>query len=268
MAHPQKNRLQSQALPGLALAVACVLVVAAPAETWHLTALAASANDLHAPQRTNPNPAPWQAAILAALFTAALSLWNSKPKPPKPDQANPTAPSKEDTIARLQAENESLRKAAEESQAEAQALRVDLAQIRQIQSASLGRFQAMFYELPLPCFTVNEAGHVMEWNHAAASFFSVPEYLAVDQPIAAILGEGIFRNDAEGVIYLVFMGRRPDPVTITITTPTGLTRTVRWFASPVLDQAGRVVGALNTLGILPRPNQQQEAGPGTVAQTG
>lgn len=138
-----------------------------------------------------------------------------------------------------------------ELQAENAALRVELHQTQSIQGATLERFRTTFYELPLPCFTVSDRGTVIEWNRACETFFFLPEHQAVDRPIADILGCGIFRNDAEGMIYMVFLGLNPAPIEIELNVE-GEPRKVKWFASPIMNREGQVVGALNTLGIIPR----------------
>lgn len=144
------------------------------------------------------------------------------------------------------------------SQSECDSLRWEIHQTTSIQTATLERFRTTFYELPIPAFTVNDLGHVMEWNLAASDFFGRNEVDVVDHPISSILGERIFRNDAEGMIYLVFMGIRPKPTEIELDMPDGQTRVVRWFASPIKNKKGEVVGALNTLGILPRFSEEAE----------
>lgn len=136
-------------------------------------------------------------------------------------------------------------------QAENTALRTELHQFQSVQSATLTRFRTTFYELPIPCFTVDDRGHVMDWNRASESFFFRLEHEAVDHPITDILGSGIFRNDAEGMIYMVFMGLQPAPIDIELCVD-GEPRKVKWFASPIKDSSGQVVGALNTLGVLPQ----------------
>lgn len=138
----------------------------------------------------------------------------------------------------------------QELERENEALKAELSQFKGVQIATLIRFQTTFYELPLPCFTVDGRGHVMEWNRACEAFFFRPEHEAVDRPITEILGTGIFRNDAEGMIYMVFMGMHPAPIAIDLFVE-GRKRTVKWHASPIKDRDGLVVGALNTLGVLP-----------------
>ncbi len=160
---------------------------------------------------------------------------------------------------------EELKAALATAQAERAALQIDLHECKNVQEASLRRFQAMFYELPLPCFTINEIGHVMEWNKAAAAFFGQEEHQVTDKPIADVLGKEIFRGDAEGAIYLVFMGQYPEPSTLTLTLPDGSTRKAKWYISPVKNRQGQVVGALNTLGILPRAATSAEDQPSQAA---
>lgn len=159
----------------------------------------------------------------------------------------------------LEAEVEALKSALAEAQTECDSLRWTMQQTTSIQAATLERFRTTFYELPLPAFTVNDLGHVMEWNLAASSFFGRTEPEVIDHPISDILGNKIFRNDAEGMIYLVFMGVQPKPAEIELDMIDGSTRTVRWFASPIRNSSGQVVGALNTIGILPRFNEEVEA---------
>ncbi len=160
---------------------------------------------------------------------------------------------------------EDLKSALATAQAERAALQIDLHECKNVQEASLRRFQAMFYELPLPCFTINEIGHVMEWNKAAAAFFGQEEHQVTDKPIADVLGKEIFRGDAEGAIYLVFMGQYPEPSTLTLTLPDGSTRKAKWYISPVKNRQGQVVGALNTLGILPRVASSADDQPAQAA---
>lgn len=148
-------------------------------------------------------------------------------------------------------EYEQLQNLFEETQSQNIALKAELQQTHSIQSATLERFRTTFYELPLPCFTVNDEGNVIEWNRASEEFFFLKEHEAVDRPIASILGEGIFRNDAEGMIYMVFMGLTPAPIEIQLNVK-GEPRTIKWFASPILNRSGQVVGALNTLGVVPK----------------
>lgn len=161
--------------------------------------------------------------------------------------------------AELEAENSALKAALADAQSECDSLRWNMQQTTTIQAATLERFRTTFYELPLPAFTVNDLGHVMEWNLAASSFFGRSEPEVIDHPISDILGNKIFRNDAEGMIYLVFMGVQPKPAEIELDMLDGSTRTVRWFASPIRNSSGQVVGALNTIGILPRFNDDLEA---------
>jgi len=167
--------------------------------------------------------------------------------------------SKTHTKEALESEVAALKTALAESQSECDSLRWDIHQTTSIQAATLERFRTTFYELPLPAFTVNEQGHVMEWNLSASEFFGRTEPEVIDHPISSILGDRIFRNDAEGMIYLVFMGVRPKPTEIELDMPNGETRRVRWFASPIKNSVGQVVGALNTIGILPRFVEEAEA---------
>lgn len=146
---------------------------------------------------------------------------------------------------------EDLKTKIDELQAENAALRVELHQTQSIQGATLERFRTTFYELPLPCFTVSDQGTVIEWNRACETFFYLPEHQAVDRPISDILGSGIFRNDAEGMIYMVFLGLNPVPIEIELHVE-GEPRKVKWFASPIKNREGQVVGALNTLGVIPK----------------
>jgi PAS domain S-box-containing protein len=148
-------------------------------------------------------------------------------------------------------EAEQLQQQLYEAQAENAALRVELNQTHTIQSATLERFRTTFYELPLPCFTVNDQGNVIEWNRCCEEFFFLKEHEAVDRPISEILGTGIFRNDAEGMIYMVFLGLSPAPIEIELTVK-GETRKIKWFASPIMNRSGQIVGALNTLGVIPK----------------
>lgn len=145
----------------------------------------------------------------------------------------------------LAAEVEALR-------AENESLRLTLAQSQKIQGATLERFRTTFYEMPLPAFTVNDEGSIMEWNQAATMFFDRIESEVVDKPIASVLGDQIFRQDAEGMIFMVFLGMHPAPIELDLRLESGEIRRVKWHASPVKNQAGQVVGALNTLGLLPR----------------
>ncbi|MFM9874336.1 MAG: PAS domain-containing protein [Fimbriimonadaceae bacterium] len=151
----------------------------------------------------------------------------------------------------INTELEALRNQLEETQSENAALREELHQTQSIQSATLERLRTTFYELPLPCFTVNDQANVIEWNRACEEFFFLKEHEAVDRPISDILGSGIFRNDAEGMIYMVFLGLSPIPIEIELGVK-GELRKVKWFASPILDRSGQVVGALNTLAVVPR----------------
>ncbi|MDI9636725.1 PAS domain-containing protein [Kamptonema cortianum] len=136
-------------------------------------------------------------------------------------------------------------------QAELATKEIELFHLRSIQQSSLDRYHSMFYELPIPCFTLNELGHIMEWNHAAAAYFELPEYEVVDKPVSEILGTGVFRSEAEGAVYQVFLGHHPRPVNVNIDLPNGNTRQVRWFVSPVRNGRGDVVGAVNTIGLMP-----------------
>ncbi len=145
----------------------------------------------------------------------------------------------------LAAELESIR-------AENESLRQTLVQTQRIQSATLERFRTTFYEMPLPAFTVNDEGVIMEWNRAAAQFFDRIESEVVHKPIASVLGNQIFRQDAEGMIFMVFLGMHPHPIELELKLESGEIRRVKWHASPIKNQAGQVVGALNTLGLLPR----------------
>ncbi|MBA4291601.1 hypothetical protein C0431_01390 [bacterium] len=189
-----------------------------------------------------------QTAITGQVQIIGLSLALTLPflfKKSKSDKNSTTSPIKQvDPIAELRAEVAAL-------QAENAALRIDLHQIQSIQGATLERFRTTFYEIPLPCFTVNDQGHVIEWNRACEAFFNLPEHQAIDRPMADILGQGIFRNDAEGMIYMVFLGMNPQPIEIELQQGEQ-TRVVKWFASPIMNRSGQVVGALNTLAIIPK----------------
>ncbi len=148
-------------------------------------------------------------------------------------------------------EVEQLQRQLDEAQSENAALRVELTQTHSIQSATLERFRTTFYELPLPCFTVNDQGNIIEWNRSSEEFFFLKEHEAVDRPISDILGSGIFRNDAEGMIYMVFLGMTPAPIEIELNIK-GEPRKIKWFASPIMNRGGQIVGALNTLGVVPK----------------
>lgn len=186
---------------------------------------------------------------LSSLIPVALGL--SIPFFSARKSLNKTS-AKASSKADLEAEVVALKTALSDAQSECDNLRWTMKQTTSIQAATLERFRTTFYELPLPAFTVNDLGHVMEWNLAATSFFGRTEPEVIDHPISDILGSKIFRNDAEGMIYLVFMGVQPKPAEIELDMIDGSTRTVRWFASPIRNSSGQVVGALNTIGILPR----------------
>lgn len=162
-------------------------------------------------------------------------------------EKTPDAPKKVTPVSEIQR----LRQEVAVLEAENAALRIDLHQTSSIQGATLERFRTTFYEIPLPSFTVNEQGNVIEWNRACEAFFNLPEHKAIDRPIADILGQGIFRNDAEGMIYMVFLGMRPDPIEIELDFDSQ-TRIVKWFASPIMNRTGQVVGALNTIAVIPK----------------
>lgn len=198
-------------------------------------------------------PSPSADPLAVALGALAVSFFARK-KAAEPVETAPSEPTYDD-----------LKSALAKAQAECAALQIDLHECKNVQEASLRRFQAMFYELPLPCFTINEIGHVMEWNKAAAAFFGQEEHQVADKPIAEVLGKEIFRGDAEGAIYLVFMGQYPEPSTLTLTLPDGSTRKAKWYISPVKNRQGQVVGALNTLGILPRVTTSAEDQPSQAA---
>lgn len=193
---------------------------------------------------------------LSSLIPVALGL--SIPFFSARKSLNKTS-AKASSKANLEAEVVALKTALSDAQSECDNLRWTMQQTNSIQAATLERFRTTFYELPLPAFTVNDLGHVMEWNLAATSFFGRTEPEVIDHPISDILGNKIFRNDAEGMIYLVFMGVQPKPAEIELDMIDGSTRTVRWFASPIRNSSGQVVGALNTIGILPRFDEDVEA---------
>ena len=176
-------------------------------------------------------------ASVLGLSIPFLAKKQTKPKQPAPTKQKVSVTELKNTLAELQAENA--------------ALRVELHQTQVIQGATLHRFQTTFYELPLPCFTVSDQGTVIEWNRACEEFFFLPEHQAVDRPISQILGSGIFRNDAEGMIYMVFLGLKPAPIEIELNIK-GEPRKVKWFSSPIFNREGQVVGALNTLGVIPK----------------
>jgi len=185
-----------------------------------------------------PNEIAISFATLLTMSGVAIPFFgrNSAKRPPT------TAP-----ISEL----ENLQRQLDEAQAENAALRVELHQTQSIQSATLERFRTTFYELPLPCFTVNDQGNIIEWNRSSEEFFFLKEHEAVDRPISDILGSGIFRNDAEGMIYMVFLGLTPAPIEIELNVK-GEPRKIKWFASPIMNRTGQIVGALNTLGVIPR----------------
>ncbi|MBX3114068.1 MAG: PAS domain-containing protein [Fimbriimonadaceae bacterium] len=193
---------------------------------------------------------------LSSLIPVALGL--SIPFFSARKSLNKTS-AKASSKADLEAEVVALKTALSDAHSECDNLRWTMKQTTSIQAATLERFRTTFYELPLPAFTVNDLGHVMEWNLAATSFFGRTEPEVIDHPISDILGSKIFRNDAEGMIYLVFMGVQPKPAEIELDMIDGSTRTVRWFASPIRNSSGQVVGALNTIGILPRFDDDVEA---------
>lgn len=152
-----------------------------------------------------------------------------------------------------------------QAQAEIIALKAELETKEAIHNASRERFSATFFALPLPCFTINEIGHIMEWNNAAAAFFHRQPFEVIDKPISEILGQDVYRGLAQENIYQVFLGHQPDPVMVNLRLGTGQQRTIKWHISPVKDGSGRVVGAVNTLAVLPtsksqiNPEQQQIA---------
>lgn len=134
-------------------------------------------------------------------------------------------------------------------------LSANLQQFKTIQMVSLQRYQTLFQELPLPCFTVNEIGNIVEWNRAAAAFFGINDEDVTDKPVAEILGQEVYRGHAQDAVYRVFLGYQPDPVILELKTGHGKTMKVKWFASPVKNSAGKVVGAVNTLGVMPAATQ-------------
>lgn len=177
-------------------------------------------------------------------FLAAFSLWNKAgaklrdtPRPEPKREAEPV-----DQPNPLQA-----------AQDEVEELKLKLSQIRAVQNASLVRYHAMFEELPLPCFTLNEDGHIMEWNKAAEKVFGYSQAEVADKPLREVLGHYFFLGRAEETIYLVFMGRRVDCIDVNIDGPDGVSRSVKWYPSPVLDSSNRVVGVVNTLAMVPKP---------------
>ena len=188
---------------------------------------------------------PGPAAVLVPAL-AAFALWNKTEAQARKPKPRPSSEPKSDS--RLVA-----------AEQEIDELRLRLAQIRAVQNASLVRYQAMFQELPLPCFTLNEDGHIMEWNTAAENLFGRTQVEVADKPLREILGHTFFIGRAEETIYLVFMGRKVDPIDIIIDGPDGQSRSVKWYPSPVLDARGRVVGVVNTLAVIAKGNGESQA---------
>lgn len=162
-------------------------------------------------------------------------------------------------IKRLEAQNTKLSNQLKEARNDIADLNAELETFRKIQAASLRRFQTLFNELPLPCFTVNEIGNIVEWNRAAESFFGLKAHQVVDQPLNYVLGEDVYRGHAQDNIYQVFLGHQPEPAAVRVKPRNSAARTVKWFTSPVKDTDGRIVGAVNTLGVLPTTATAQAA---------
>ncbi len=146
----------------------------------------------------------------------------------------------------------------ESLKAEITRLNAELNEFHNIQFASLVRYQAMFAELPLPCFTLNEEGHIMEWNNAAADLFGLSATEVADKPIKEILGKYFFFGRAEEAIYLVFMGYKPQPLEVLIEIGNER-KSVTWFPSPVKEASGKVVGVVNTLAVVSSRELRQAA---------
>lgn len=191
--------------------------------------------------RLSATPSRTWTAILGRLINALSK---------KKTNRNPSAPgSPRQQITKLQAENERLKSTIEDLKSDLQNSKHRFDQVSKINQGTLERYYTTFRDMPLPCFTVNEIGHIMEWNIAAEQFFGLPTAEVVDKPLAAVLGDDVFRGHAQDRIYRVFLGHKPEPAKIKVKIGTA-DRTVSWCTSPVKNSEGAIVGAINILGVI------------------
>src|SRR5690606_30114827 len=111
----------------------------------------------------------------------------------------------------LEAKNAELTQVINETTRDYVCANAELKQQKLIQTATLQRFQTLFDELPIPCFTVNEVGNIIEWNRACEGFFGLKQYQVIDRPISSVLGDDVYHGHAQECIYKVFLGQRPEP---------------------------------------------------------
>lgn len=129
-------------------------------------------------------------------------------------------------------------------------LKHELAVLTKINSANLYRYYSLFHFLPLPCFTINEEGSIVEWNSASSDFFGKSTEHVLGHSIQEILGDSVRRGHTQEAIYNTFFGIETEPVELDISTVDGSIRKVRWIISPIKNEQGKVVGAVNTIAVI------------------
>ncbi|MEZ5163404.1 MAG: PAS domain-containing protein [Fimbriimonadaceae bacterium] len=146
-----------------------------------------------------------------------------------------------------ESQREQLKNRVNELNGEITSLRYDFHSMSAIQSATLERFTTTFRKLPTPCFTLNELGRVMEWNDAAIELFDLQPHEVVDKELISLFGREFVATPAQDSVYSVFLNYPSDPVEFRGSTQQGTLVTGMWQCSPVLNNEGRVVGAVTTL---------------------
>lgn len=148
------------------------------------------------------------------------------------------------TIADQADEIESLHGQLTEIETERLSDQIDLADLKLIQTVTTQRYQSLFSNLPLACFTVNEYSHVVEWNSQAEALFGFKAHEVVDRS----LWDTILVDDPEGIarqkVSEAFLGEIREPFDWPIRRTDGIQRLTTWSMAAVRNAQGQVVGLM------------------------
>ena len=194
--------------------------------------------------------------VITALLAGAAFAWRreSKPSetdPPRGEKGESETSSQQEVLAE---EELSARIQLRHALREINDLKHDFQKLAQINNANLYRYHTLFNYLPMPCFTINQEGAIIEWNITATEFFGKKVEEVIGHSIADVLGDSVRRGHAQEVLYQAFLGLHPEPVQIEVNSPAVGIRSVNWVVSPIKNEKDETVGVVNTIAIVQNKN--------------
>ncbi len=119
---------------------------------------------------------------------------------------------------------------------------------------ALRRFEILFNQIPVACFTFDADGLVHEWNRAAEQTFGIPGHQAVQRPLWEIFGQTFW---SRGLVESALRGTKVEEAEWSLELGAG-EKSFVGNIDPLHNRAGEVVGAISANNDISEMRQAKE----------